>query len=269
MLRLQGKDVTSFLQGIFTADMNDMQDGKAMFSALLTPQGKLAHDFFLLRNDEAIYLDVAKTHVEALQKKLKIYKMRADVSIEDVSEEYSIHFGDQLANGAYLCNDDTRVQGKRMVRCVVPKSEDDDSAKYHAWRISEALPEAAEDGTDRTFLLDLGYDVLGAVDFGKGCYVGQEVTARMHYKKARKRTPYRLHCKEPIKEAGEITTSEGMKLGDLRSFMGQDGIAVCQWEAVEKAKGHGIMLGDQAVTLHVPEWFAAQYQTITQAEASA
>lgn len=263
LIRLTGNDVDTFLQGIITANTKDATQGKALLSALLSPQGKLMHDFFLLRDGDALYVDVAAEQAQALIKKFKIYKMRADVVLTPLGDEYSVAFSDAPVQGAVLSAADDRLSGG-YIRNIVLKSQQDDSEAYHAWRIEQGLPEAAQDTTERTFLLDLGYDAMGAVDFEKGCYVGQEVTARMHYKNARKRLPYRVLASKDV-VAGDITTAQGVKIGEIRSCIGKHAIAVCQWQAVEQAKQSSYTVGDQEVSLRVPEWFASAYEKITTA----
>ncbi len=257
IIALSGVDVVELLQGITTADIRPLAEGKAVFTAMLTPQGKLAHDFFVYPKESGFYLDVADSDADALRKKLKLYKMRSDVQIGEVEAKLTV-----------LCEPEGQTEGLSRflgARSVVPLTDADDSDAYHAWRITHGIPDAAKDGTDRSFVLDLGYDALDAVAFDKGCYVGQEVTARMHYKDARKRVPYIVRAESGFAEGQNDVLMDDVRIGDVRSHSGDVGFGVCQWREVEKARVQPTTCTGVPVTLSIPEWFAAKYEALSTA----
>lgn len=268
ILRLSGADAVSFLQGLVTANVETLKPTTASLCAMLSPQGKLTHDFFLYRTEDELLLDVATTHASALQKKLKLYKMRADVSIELMDETHSVVQSQGALNPAVVCAQDARTEGLGY-RSIVAKCEGDDSEAYDAWRMEHIIPEAEMDGTDRTFLLDLGYDALGAVDFEKGCYVGQEVTARMHYKNARRRAPYGVQADQALPELGTEIFAGDVKVGELRSSAQHKGIAVCQWADVQKHAEVGFTANGVPLRLSVPQWFELTHARISEGKEEA
>ena len=266
--RLQGAETASFLQGITTANIETLAEGAVTLCAMLSPQGKLLHDFFVFRTAEAYYIDVAQSQGASLAKKLKLYKMRADVTLEEVGDRYSIVQSEIACNGAVIAAPDNRIEDIGF-RNIVAKCDGTDDDAYDAWRLSHALPEGALDVTDRTFLLDLGYDALGAVDFEKGCYVGQEVVARMHYKNARRRAIYAASSEQPLPPLGTEIYARDRKIGELRSSRDGLGIAVCQWETVQHAEGAAFSAEGIALKLEVPRWFSQVYARIAEGKQEA
>lgn len=167
-IAISGPDRVVFLQGILTQDVIKLQDEKIQFAALLSPQGKILHDMFLIALDDAILIDTQAQYAETLLKRLAMYKLRAKVTIEkttppDISLPDPRHPELPLRN--YLS----------PVTC-------------HLSPLPLGIPELGRDfEPDQIVPLDAGYDLLNAVSFTKGCYVGQEVTARMHYKNIARR----------------------------------------------------------------------------------
>jgi folate-binding protein YgfZ len=177
-LRLRGEDRVSFLQGILTQDVTKLEGDKIQFAALLSPQGKILHDMFLLAMDDSILIDTQAGYKDTLLKRLNLYKLRARVAIEEV-----VH--DALTGEGELVLPDPRhpaLPARHYFGAALPAAS-----------LALGIPELGRDfAPDSLTALDAGHDLLHAVSFTKGCYVGQEVTARMHYKQVARRGFYIL-----------------------------------------------------------------------------
>lgn len=174
VLRIAGRDASHFLHGLVT---NDAKPGALVYSALLSPQGKFLVDFFLLDRGEDILLDVAGELAPGLFRRLSMYKLRADVVIEESGLPVARGIGD-APEGAYA---DPRhpALGWRAYGMAGGTSRVD----WDAIRVAHCIPETSvELIPDDSYILEAGYDRLHGVDHRKGCYVGQEVTARMKHK---------------------------------------------------------------------------------------
>lgn len=178
VLRITGTDRVKFLQGLTTSDVDRTADG-AVWTAMLTPQGKYLADFFLVDAGEAILLDVAEPLAAGLAKRLTMYKLRADVKIADAGFAVTQGLGD-APEGA-VADPRHPALGWRAYGAGPAGGIDPDA--WAALRVAHVVPETGvELVPDQSFILEYGFDRLNGVDFRKGCYVGQEVTARMRHK---------------------------------------------------------------------------------------
>lgn len=177
ILRLSGKDSRDFLQGLITNDMGKLSQGP-IYAALLTPQGKYLADFFVQGQDDgSVLLDVADSLGDMLIQRLTMYKLRADVQVEETG--LHMHRGtDAIPPDGYA---DPRLlqMGWRAYR---DQPQTEDTTDWDGLRVAHLVPETGIELTPDTFVLEVGLDRLNGIDFRKGCYVGQEVTARMRHK---------------------------------------------------------------------------------------
>ena len=176
ILCVSGPDAKSFLQNLVTNDVTKL-DNNIIYSALLTPQGKLVSDFFLIDSDQGILIDVNSKVSEKLLKLLTLYKLRAEVRIEKTDLKVSTG----IKNKPQKALEDPRhpKMGWRYY------SNEDLSEKNIDWekiRIENLVPEFGKELSSDSYILEYGFENLNGVDFKKGCYVGQEVTARMKHK---------------------------------------------------------------------------------------
>ena len=178
VLRITGADRAKFLQGLVTNDVDRLSQG-AVWAAMLTPQGKYLADFFLVDAGDAILLDVAEPLAAGLAKRLSMYKLRADVQIADAGLAVTQGLGDPPAGAVADPRHPAlgwRAYGAGAAGGINP-------ADWAALRVAHLVPETGvELVPDQSFILEYGFDRLNGVDFRKGCYVGQEVTARMRHK---------------------------------------------------------------------------------------
>lgn len=176
VLRISGGDREHFLHGLVTRDLGAPGAG-LVYSALLTPQGKYLADFFLLNRGEDILLDVKTEIAEGLARRLMMYRLRADVGIEDSGLSVTRGVGD-APEGAWADPRHTALGWRAYgVEGGMPTID------WNAIRVAAAIPETGvELQPDDSYILEMGFERLGGVDHRKGCYVGQEVTARMKHK---------------------------------------------------------------------------------------
>lgn len=173
---LTGPDTQHFLQGLVTNDIERLKDG-LVYAAILTPQGKYLADFFLVPADNAILLDVDTSLAAGLMTRLNMYKLRADVAIAETGLHLHRGLGALPADG--FADPRHPELGWRAYRDT---PQDADTTDWDALRVAHCVPETGIELTPDTYILEAGFERLHGVDFRKGCYVGQEVTARMKHK---------------------------------------------------------------------------------------
>ncbi|PHQ80428.1 MAG: folate-binding protein YgfZ [Thalassobium sp.] len=173
ILALTGTDRTEFLQGLVT---NDIRRAGLVYGALLTPQGKYIADFFTLAQQDRILIDVAASHAPALAQRLTMYRLRADVQIGETGLIVSRGTGERPAGAL----DDPRhpALGWRSYG----DADLSDDTDWDALRVAHCIPETGVELTSDTYILEAGFERLHGIDFRKGCYVGQEIAARMKHK---------------------------------------------------------------------------------------
>ncbi|SIO31937.1 hypothetical protein SAMN05444722_1410 [Rhodovulum sp. ES.010] len=177
VLKITGEDRAYFLQGLVTNDVSDV-DGRLVYAAMLTPQGKYLADFFLTARDDTILLDVKTDLAEALIQRLSMYKLRARVEIAPAGLHVLRGLGEPPASAL----PDPRHAALGW-RAYVDEPGPEGATDWNAIRVTHCIPETGiELVPEETFILEAGLERLHGVDFHKGCYVGQEVTARMKHK---------------------------------------------------------------------------------------
>jgi hypothetical protein len=244
VLRLAGADVESFLQGLLTQDVALLSPQTPLYAGLLSPQGKALFDMLLFADGDAVLIDVAADRAEALAKRLSLYRMRKAVTIEATT---------LAVYAAWGADADDHPADPRFAplgrRWIGEAEGPDGTAEYEAHRIATGVPGSADIGEDQLLWLETGADLLGGVSFTKGCYVGQENTARMHHRdKVRRRLV-------PVDFAGEagdgvVRDAAGRSAGTLRHHAGGRGFAHLRLEA---AAGP-LTVGDAALVVRRPAW---------------
>lgn len=228
LLRISGEDVGGFLQGLLTQDLKLVAPGQPQWAGLLTPQGKALFDFILWDDGDAVLIDCEAAQREALARRLAIYRLRRPIMIEPV--EGGVHWARDDAQGV----PDPRLPelGRRWLGAAAG----DAATGWHAHRLSMGVTEgAAELGQDKTLWLECNAEPLNGVSYAKGCYVGQENTARMHY---RAKVNRRLVV-APIADAGDRTRTVYPELGlmvELRRVDALGDAIVPDWLLEELAR---------------------------------
>jgi folate-binding protein YgfZ len=226
VFRIGGKDRVDFLQGLVTNDVNGLSDG-LVYAALLSPQGKYLADFFLVPDNDAILLDVQSGLAESLIKRLALYRLRADVQIEETGISVLRGLGDG-PDGSFRDPRHSELGWRFYCATRAEADPETDGVDWNALRVAHGIPETAiELVPDETYILEAGFERLNGVDFKKGCYVGQEIVARMKHKTELRKGLARVVVEgsapvgTPIlaggKPAGKLfTQSEGHGLAHLR-----------------------------------------------------
>lgn len=249
VLRLTGPDVRDFLQGQITNDIGLLVPGQPLHAGLLSPQGKALFAFLLYADGEDVLIDCAAADAGDLARRLAMFRLRKKVEI--APEPRLAVFADwgHVATG-HAADPRHPPAGTRWL--APPESETPDAtlAEWHAHRLAQGLPEAPEIGRDELLWLETNARELNGVSFTKGCFVGQENTARMHYRdRLRKRLlPVRLPPAAPAegailagdREAGRL---RGQRHGDLQ-------FALLRTDYLESE----LSLAGQPVQLARPPW---------------
>lgn len=266
IVSLSGYDSTEFLQGLVTNDVATVSADRTIYAALLTPQGKYLHDFFVLRSGDALYLDCDAHRIEDLVRRLSRYRLRAKVTIEDASDRFRLFalFGEAALQRVGLTADEGRAgsfaDGIVFVdprnaalggRAVLPGGNGaqrleaaglspSDRQAYDMLRMSLGIAAGdPEMEPEKSFPMEYGLDTHHGVSFTKGCYVGQEVTVRMKTRGlVRKRlVPVRIDGSAP--QVGAELQIGSKAAGELRAACGAAGLALVRIDALEQALADG------------------------------
>jgi tRNA-modifying protein YgfZ len=265
VLEVAGEDREHFLQGLVTNDVAGLQEGEARFAGLLTPQGKILFDFFIARRGDSFLLDCPASMAADLLKRLTLYKLRAKVTIADVSARLRVvaAWGDGAADwaktNAVLFYPDPRLPALGF-RLLDEDRTPDFPAQledYEAMRVGSAVPEGGKDyAYGDAFPHEACFDLLHGVSFKKGCFVGQEVVSRMQHRGTARTRVLAVKALEPMPQSGVDILADGVPVGRLGSVAGESGVALARIDRVGQAlaKGESFTAGGVSVELSVPPW---------------
>ncbi|MEI4485907.1 folate-binding protein [Frigidibacter sp. MR17.14] len=221
IFEITGTDREAFLQGLVSNDVRRLKAGM-VYAALLTPQGKFLADFFLVPQGEAVLLDCAASQAEGLARRLSMYRLRADVGIADSPLHPARGLGEAPVD-AFPDPRDARLGWRRYAATPGAPATTD----WDAIRVEACVPETGiELIPDETYILEAGFERLNGVDFRKGCYVGQEVTARMKHKTELRKGLRTVTVTGPETAPGTpILMADGREAGTLYTRAGNHAIA--------------------------------------------
>lgn len=264
---LTGGEVRPFLQALITNDVNRVSSSRSIYSALLTPQGKLLYDFFVVEDDDTLLLDCAFGLLVGLIRHLGLYKLRADVKIEDRSNDWLVLASPHSSDDAR--NIELRSEGIAFVdprcskmgyRALVPAKssevklgkfdmEKTDHDVYETMRISLGIPDCENDHVSgKFFALECSLDDLDGISFEKGCFIGQEVTTRMKHRNLVRKKLLPISFDGPSLPPGAVIANGNIKVGEVCSSV--DGHAIAMLK-LDHAKSERLMAGNLSV--HVKE----------------
>ncbi len=255
IIALAGAEARSFLQGLITNDIDRLAPGAALYAALLTPQGKIVCDFLISEGDGALLLDCAAEAAGALLKKLRLYRLRSKIEIE-LRPQLGVYVGLHAKPAVSFPDPRLAELGPRAVAAVaeMPAGLAGPGA-YHAQRLALGVPEGSDFGSDKIFALDAGLDELHAVAFDKGCYVGQELTARMKHRGTARKRLLPVEAQAALVAGAEITDGTQV-LGEIVSGYGDKGFALVRLDRLETAKGT-LKAAGLPIILRKPDWLDA------------
>lgn len=320
ILSLSGKDAKKFLQGLITNDINQLSETKAIYTAFLTPQGKFLYDFFITERFNVLFLEVEKDRLADLQKRLNLYKLKADVTVEDISDFYQLwaFWGDHVEEVFKLtptlgqaCYEDrdlfyvdprwqlmgvraqfyqpTKLQEKGSdlkTHLVVSIPENLATASsnplpqdkflnagfqkvefeaYDQQRLWQGLPDGSRDMViDRAIPLECGLEDLHAISWTKGCYMGQELTARTKHRGLVRKRYFPIEFEGPAPDFGTKIFQETEEVGEVYSSNGPLALARLKLEAVTKEMA--LVAHHHRLRIIKPEWMP--YDEIIKSAAS-
>lgn len=224
VLALGGADRIAFLQGLVTNDVTETAG--ITYTALLTPQGKFVADFFVVVEDDRLLIDVATSHMQVLGQKLTMYRLRADVTIAMTDLVVSRGTG-PAPEGAYA---DPRHPALGW-RAYGPENISDDT-DWDALRVAHLIPETGIELTDETYILEAGFEALNGVNFKKGCFVGQEIVARMKHKTTLRKGLAQVLI-DGAAQTGDEISANGKAAGTLHTVSGDRGLAFLRFDRAE------------------------------------
>jgi folate-binding protein YgfZ len=270
VIAVSGADRIEFLQGLISNDTTKVAPGQAIWAALLTPQGRFLNDMFVAdAGGETLLLETERERAPALAKKLKMYTLRSKATVEDRSAamEVAVAFGDDASKALGL-DGAVAVVDPRLealgVRVIAPAGQaaallagrgfaEAPLAAYDSLRLALGVPDGSRDLiVEKALLLENGFDELNGVDWKKGCYMGQELTARTKYRALIRKRLFPVKIEGTLPEPGAPVLLDGEEVGELRSGSGDRALALLK---VEAARGGGALTaGDARVTAEIPPW---------------
>tara|TARA_Y100000746_G_C15391255_1_gene402318 strand:- start:32 stop:823 length:792 start_codon:yes stop_codon:yes gene_type:complete len=242
-MSLEGEDSSEFLQNLITNDINLSRNNNILYSCLLTPQGKFISDFFIFKLKEKFVIETHSFFYEKLLQKLNLYKLRSKILINEINymNSYSI-FGElQKDEGVIFLFSDPRnknIGSKLIHESQNPEILNDfveiDENKYHEILIKNTVPLSHHDlEENKSLLLENNFDNLNSISWDKGCYVGQELTARMKYRALLKKRIYSLTLKKGSPKSKQPIKENGNEIGKIISVKNKSLLAMLKIEVAE------------------------------------
>ncbi|XKH36548.1 YgfZ/GcvT domain-containing protein [Azospirillum doebereinerae] len=283
VVAVSGEDRAAFLQGLVSNDMLRVNESRAAYALFLTPQGKFLHDFTVVDSGGVLLLDPETERRADLLRRLKMYKLRSKIALEDRADRMRVavafgagalealglpaEAGAAVGFGGGLAFTDPRLPGLGA-RLFLPADGLEaalegagltrrDGAEYDRLRLSLGVPDGSRDLVpEKSIPLENRLDALNAISWDKGCYMGQELTARTKYRALIRKKLFPVTIDGPLPEAGTPVTLDGKEIGELRS--GRDGVALAllRLEEANRAAEAGLALkaGDSGLSPRTPEW---------------
>jgi hypothetical protein len=247
VIAVSGPEARAFLQGLVTNDVEKIAPGRPAYAALLTPQGKILFDFLIAEGEGGLLIDVRRASREALVKRLTMYKLRAKVKITP-RDDLAVFWGERQDAFA-----DPRLAALGPRAIAARQDAPDGSAAYLARRLDLGVPEGGDFGSDRIFALDAGLDELHAIAFDKGCYVGQELTARMKHRGTARKRLLVIATKDgtPLPDDASVTAN-GLEIGTLTGAYGPRGFALIR---LDRLNGP-LEAGGVPLNVTKPDWLS-------------
>ncbi|MEO1276318.1 MAG: folate-binding protein [Pseudomonadota bacterium] len=227
VLRISGADHRKFLQDLVTNDINGVEGG-LVYAALLTPQGKYLADFFLAADGDGLLIDADAAQAPQLFQRLAMYKLRAAVELVEAPHKVVLFWGAGDPPDGAAADPRDPTLGWRLLSPApdLGAYAEGDAAQYAALRIAATVPASGQELIpNESYILEAGFDRLNGVDFRKGCYVGQEVTARMRHKTELRKGFVRVEIDGTAPPPGTPIEAEGRPAGTLYSAAEGVGIA--------------------------------------------
>ena len=280
VLAVSGEDKITFLQGLVSNDVNLISDTLSIYAALLTPQGKFFCDFFMSKHKYGFLLECDLNILNDLKKKLQMHKLRSKIDLENISEKFDVvaGFGDsihssvgltgdpgktiQVSNGIIMVDPRLGAMGLRMLLMknsppTFGQLKECDNNDYELLRITSGVPDGVQDMQfQKTILLEAGFDELNGINWSKGCYMGQELTARTKYRGLIKRRLIPVSINGTLPEPGTLIMFGEKEAGEIRSGVGNAAMALMRLNILEEwsRSGGELTAGSSSVMPQKQNW---------------
>jgi folate-binding protein YgfZ len=285
ILAVSGADHRIFLQGLVSNDLDKVGPAQSRYAALLTAQGKYLHDFMMIEFGDAIWLDAEAGRLSDLRRRLSIYRLRSKATLDERPDfavaavfgkgaAAAIGFPGEpgvarpFASGVAFVDPRLAALG---VRCILPRTDIRGALEgtglaeagfpaYDRLRLQLGLPDGSRDLVpEKSILLEAGFDELNGVDWQKGCYIGQELTARTKYRGLIKKRLMPVEIDGPAPAPGTIVTANGHEVGEMRSSRDELGLALLRLEPI--VEGKPLKAGDTTLVPSPPSWMRLTYDS--------
>ena len=254
LIAVSGEDWRSFLQGLLTQDVETLRPGEARFGALLTPQGRLLYDLFIVGREDGCWLDCAAEKRAALLQRLTIYRLRAKVTLAADDTPVFVAWGGAPAGDGWLADPRLAELGWRGYGAGA--STNGNEAGYERHRLEVGAPGPADWGEDSAYPLEADFDLMNGVDFKKGCFVGQETTSRMKRRgRVKSRMlPIRFDGAAPAR--GSEILAGALRAGEVLSGAEGRAIALVRLDRIE---GAALTVDGRPCEVVRPAWMTASW----------
>jgi folate-binding protein YgfZ len=256
VIEIAGEDRVSFLQGLVSNDVALAAPGRAIWAALLTPQGKWLADFFIVGEGDRLLLDCARAQIAMLVPRLNRHRLRAKVTVADRSGDLAVAIawggGRPDIADALVAADPRLAEAGWRILSPARLDETATPADWDEHRLALGLPDGAPDlEAEKSVLLEAGFDELNGISWTKGCYMGQELTARTRYRGLVKRRLVPVAFEGAPPAPGTPVTRDGVEIGTMRSGRPGKGLALLRLEALHAAV---LDCGGARLVTRVPGW---------------
>ena len=268
IILIEGKDRFKFIQGIISNDIELLRKKPSIYSSLLTPQGKFQYDFFISNFKEKFYLECDISEQEELISKFMMFKLRLDVKVS-INSDYNIILSKKKLNFSERNSSiifsfyDPRFDNSFFSRTyadsnflneIKKKYVEINENRYQTLRLNNCIPDFSIDATKaKSLLLEMRFDELNGISWTKGCYMGQEITARMKHRNIVKKKIFKVLIDFRSNLKNEITL-ENETVGKLTSHNKKDGIAFLDTKALSNLNTKRFFSGDSKIIIQEPWW---------------
>jgi hypothetical protein len=266
LIAISGPDWRDFLQGLITQDVATLSPGEARFGALLTPQGRLLYDLFVVGRRDGAWLDVLAEERNAILQRLGMYRLRAKVELKSDETPVSILFRASSEAGpsegpgqGWTIDPRAPGLGWRGYGASAPAGAaivDEETRERQKLRLG--VPGPADWGSDKTYPIEANFDLLNGIDFKKGCFVGQETTSRMKRRGQVKSRMLPISFEGPAPAPGSEILSGTLRAGEVLSGAAGRAMALVRLDRVEAG---GLTVDGRPVVLERPAWFVNALRT--------
>ena len=256
LIRVSGTGAEEFLKNLITADVENLPEGEARATALLTPQGKILFDFLIWRDGGDYLIETGAAEQDALLRRLTMYKLRAPVDLKAETVEGVSVFWNETAPTAGIRDGRFGKGGIDLYR-MPGASASGDIAAYDALRVEHGIAQSGRDYTlQDAFPHDVLMDVNDGVSFRKGCFVGQEVVSRMKHRGTARRRVVTVSAEGALPTSGTEITADGKPVGTLGTVCGNRALAIVRIDRIADALASGTPLLAETVpvTVSLPAW---------------